>query len=180
MVDGSTAAASPAGAEARMARLFDRTLGAVLSLLVFIMMGLTFVDVFGRLAFNSPLPGGYEITQMAVGLVVYLGLPVVSARREHITIGLIEHLFPRGFRRVQHAVINLVLGLMTVAWGREVWTQAATLDVRNELFMNLQIKVAPVVYVMGGLTFLAAAAFLVLAWCHLRGADAPSAATGPG
>lgn len=162
-----------------MTRLLDRSLGAVLSVLVFIMMGLTFVDVFGRQVFNAPLPGSYEITQMAVGLVVYLGLPVVSARREHITIGLIEHLFPRGFRRAQHAVINLLLGLMTLAWGREVWTQAATLDVRNELFMNLQIKVAPVVYVMGGLTFVAAAAFLALAWCHLRGAEPPAAASSP-
>ena len=76
-----------------MARLLARTLGYLLAALVFVMMILTFVDVVGRQAFNYPVPAGFEITELLMGYTVYLGLPLVCARQEHITINVLDHLY---------------------------------------------------------------------------------------
>ena len=102
---------APAGRafEDRLVRLLDQTLGMVLAVLVFAMMVLTFLDVLGRQALNSPVPAAFEITEVMMGFTVYLGLPVISARREHLTIGLLDYLFTGAVRRIQGVVLNLLI-----------------------------------------------------------------------
>lgn len=173
-----TLRAEPGNPAARMARALDWTLGALLSLLIFFMMALTFVDVSGRTLFDAPVPGGYEITQIAMGMVCYLGLPVVCARREHLSIAIFDHLFRGAAKRVQQAAINAGLGAMTLVWAGEVWHQADNLAESGELLMFLRISTAPFVYLMSALTFLAAALLFALAWFVARGAAPPS--SGPG
>lgn len=148
--------------ENRLVRLLDTTLGVVLAVLVFLMMTLTFCDVVGR-GFNAPVPAAFEITEVMMAFVVYLGLPVVCARREHIAIGLFEHMFKGVARRIQNVTLNLLLGVLCLFWAREVWIQANALAAANELLMFLQVQIAPYVYVMAVLTVLAALVFLTLA-----------------
>ena len=107
---------APAGRafEDRLVRLLDQTLGMVLAVLVFAMMVLTFLDVLGRQALNSPVPAAFEITEVMMGFTVYLGLPVISARREHLTIGLLDYLFTGAVRRIQGVVLNLLMGASLV------------------------------------------------------------------
>mgnify|MGYP001227323804 FL=1 len=149
--------------EDRLVRLLDLTLGIVLAVLVFAMMVLTFLDVLGRQGFNAPVPAAFELTELMMGFTVYLGLPVVSARREHLTIGLLDYLFTGNVRRVQGVVLNLLLGVLCLLWAREVWIQGDALVAQNELLMFLQVQIAPFVYAMALLTFVAALIFLVLA-----------------
>ena len=149
--------------EDRLVRLLDQTLGIVLAVLVFAMMVLTFFDVVGRQGFNAPVPAAFELTELMMGFTVYLGLPVVSARREHLTIGLLGYLFTGNVRRVQSLVINFLLGVICVLWGREVWIQGNALVAQNELLMFLQVRIAPFVYAMSLLTFVAALIFFALA-----------------
>jgi len=156
--------------EARMARFLDRTLGYLLAGLVFVMMVLTFVDVVGRQAFNAPVPAGFEVTELLMGYTVYLGLPLVCARQEHITIGLLDHLFKGAARRIQGVVLNGLFGVLTLIWTREVWIHANKLASHNEILMFMKIPVAPFVYGMCLFTLLAAAVFFVLAWVRARGA----------
>ena len=163
MSDGAETAAG-AGLEARLVRLLDRTLGYVLAALVFVMMILTFVDVVGRQAFDAPVPAGFEITEILMGFTVYLGLPLVCARREHITIGLLDHLFKGTVRRVQGFVLNALFGVLTLVWTRELWVHAGKLAAQNEILMFLKIPIAPFVYAMSALTLLSAIIFFILAW----------------
>ena len=153
--------------EDRLSAMLDSTLGIVLAVLVFAMMLLTFVDVFGRSGFDRPVPAGFEITELMMAFTVYLGLPVVSARREHITIGLLDHLFKANVKRAQQFLINLIMGLVTLVWAREIWIQGNSLAGANELLMFLQIGKAPFVYAMSILTIVAAVIFLLLAWRKL-------------
>ena len=156
--------------EARMARLLDRTLGYLLAALVFVMMVLTFVDVVGRQAFNAPVPAGFEVTELLMGYTVYLGLPLVCARQEHITIGLLDHLFKGAARLTQGVVLNGLFGVLTLIWTREVWIHANKLASHNEILMFMKIPIAPFVYAMCVFTLLAAVVFFVLAWARARGA----------
>ena len=159
--------------EARMARLLDRTLGYLLAAFVFVMMVLTFVDVVGRQAFNYPVPAGFEITELLMGYTVYLGLPLVCARHEHITISVLDHLYKGVARRVQGVVLNSLFGVLTLIWTRELWIHAGKLASHNEILMFLKIPVAPFIYGMCVFTLLAAAVFFVLAWTRARQALAP-------
>ena len=169
----------PAGAafEDRLVRFLDLTLGTVLAVLVFAMMVLTLLDVLGRQGFNAPVPAAFEVTQLMMGFTVYLGLPVISARREHLTIGLLDYLFTGTVRRIQGVVLNLLIGVLCLLWAREVWIQADALVAQNELLMFLQIRIAPFVYAMSLLTVLAALIFLALA---LRAIWAPLPASRAG
>ena len=154
--------------EARMARLLDRTLGYLLAALVFVIMILTFVDVVGRQAFNYPVPAGFEITELLMGYTVYLGLPLVCARQEHITINVLDHLYKGAARRIQGVALNSLFGVLSLIWTREVWIHADKLAGHNEILMFLKIPVAPFVYGMCVFTLLAAAVFFVLAWGRAR------------
>ena len=159
--------------------MLDRSLGVVLAVLMFAMMVLTFFDVVGRQGFNSPISGSNELTEIAMGFVVYAGLPLVCIRREHITIGLLGNLLRGRARRFQHVALDLVLAAATFIWARQVWIQGESLLNSNAVLMFLQVSIAPYVFAMSGLTFFSSLLFLLLAWCRLRGAEpGPPAATG--
>ena len=98
-----------------LTRMLDRSLGLVVALIMFFMMVLTFIDVVGRQLFDSPVPGGGELTEIALGFVVYIGLPLVCLRREHITIGLMAGIFKGRVRQMQHVLLNLIFAPLVTA-----------------------------------------------------------------
>jgi len=158
------------GLEAHMKRLLDLTLGYLLAVLIFFMMILTTVDVVGRQFFDAPVPAGFEITELLVGYTIYLGLPLICARREHITIGLFENLFTDRVRRIQGVLLNVLFGGLTLIWTHELWIHAGKLAKHNEILMFMKVPRAPFIYVMCGFTLLAAAVFFILAWARMRDA----------
>lgn len=84
------------------------------------MLGLlawTVVDIVGRTFFNSPMRGTVELTEVAVVVIVYLGLSHAESRDAHITVDL---LYVRLGARAQLAlrvfagIVGLVvIGVMT-------------------------------------------------------------------
>ncbi|MEO1104340.1 MAG: TRAP transporter small permease, partial [Pseudomonadota bacterium] len=71
-------------------------LTATAGILLVGMMGLTVVDVVGRYLFSAPVPGAFEATQIMLALAIFAGLPLVTARGEHVTVRLVlDHLPPR-------------------------------------------------------------------------------------
>ena len=163
-----------------LTRILDRSLGLVVALIMFFMMILTFIDVVGRQGFNLPVSGGGELTEIALGFVVYIGLPLVCIRREHITIGLMAGLLKGPVLQVQHILLNLLFASVTFIWARQVWIQAESLAAANNELMFLKVSIAPFVYVMSGFAFFACLIFVFLAWCYLRGAEPESKAGGEG
>jgi TRAP-type C4-dicarboxylate transport system permease small subunit len=67
--------------------------------LVFAMMALTFVDVVGRYFLNAPVSGSAEATELMLAVIVFAGLPLAAAAREHIQIDLLEHVLSDRARR---------------------------------------------------------------------------------
>lgn len=67
---------------------------AKISILALIVMsGITFMDVFGRVVFNSPIGFSYEVVGICLGICFYSGLYHVHKKRKHVRIDLLEKLF---------------------------------------------------------------------------------------
>jgi TRAP-type C4-dicarboxylate transport system permease small subunit len=82
------------------------------------MVALTFVDVVGRRLFNTPVFGANDITEHLMALIIFSGLPLLTARRGHLSIDLLDawllHPRWRAWHKAVDVLIAAVLGL--IAW----------------------------------------------------------------
>lgn len=131
---------------AGLSRVADTALGAVAAAILFGMMAVTAVDVCGRYFFNSPLQGGYELTQILMLSVVFAALPSVTRRTEHITVGLFENAFRGWARNIRDAIIALVVvvGSAYLAW--RLYILAGRFGAFGDTTATSRIPLAPFAY----------------------------------
>jgi len=85
------------------------------------LMLITCVDVFGRYLFNNPLTGSTELTEIAVGIVIFSVLPVVSWRNDHVVVDILDHFFSRRIHMIRTIVINLLISVALVFLGQRIY-----------------------------------------------------------
>lgn len=82
------------------------------------MVALTFADVLGRRLFNTPVFGANDVTEHLMALIIFSGLPLLTARRGHLSIDLFDHWLLQPKWRFWHKLVDVliaaVLGL--TAW----------------------------------------------------------------
>ena len=142
--------------ETKWERRVDAALGIAASVILFLMMMLTFVDVVARYLFNFPLRGGFEITELMLLVLIFAGLPLVSHADEHVTMDFIDRVLPEGGRRfvvrAVHAVCAAVMFFLT--W--QVWIKAGKISGYGDTTDVLKITVGPFVYFMAAMILLTA------------------------
>ena len=124
----------------------DATLGLAAALLLFAIMTVTVVDVVGRYIFNAPLPGAYELIQIGMALLVFLTLPVLSARDEQVRIDAFQRIFPAGLQpalRLASTIISLVV-ILGFAW--LLWRRGESFVASGETTSNLRLPLAPLAF----------------------------------
>ena len=89
-------------------RWFHRAGGWVL----FVMMGLSMVDVFLRYVFNQPVPGGMELSEYMMVILIAFSLPYTGLIKRHITVDLIISRFSP---RVQ-AIVNSITTMASLCF----------------------------------------------------------------
>ena len=101
-----------------LAATVQRVVGMVLVVALSIMVVLTFVDVIGRRLFNQPVFGATDITEHLMAVIIFAGLPLLTAQRGHLSIDLFDKwlLLPglRWWHKLVDVLIAAVLGV--VAW----------------------------------------------------------------
>jgi len=166
----------------RLWTIFDQALKAVMATLLFAMMTITTIDVVGRYLLNAPVPGGFEIVQYLMAVVVFASLPLTTAADKHLSVSLVGSQLKGGVRRV-HRVFVLTLSsiaLVVIAW--RMAEQALILARSQQISGFLQLPLAPIALVMSALAGLAAVIVLVKLVAAMLGRE-PSiaaAATPPG
>ena len=129
-------------------RRADAVLGIAASALLFCMMALTFFDVVGRYLLNRPIRGAFELTELALLVLIFAGLPLVSHADEHVTMDFIDRLLPPRGRaawiRVMHAVCAALMFFL--AW--QTWIKAGKISSYGDTTDVLRIAVGPFVYFM--------------------------------
>lgn len=89
------------------------TLEVLSSVVITIMMVLTFVDVIGRYVFSKPVFGASEIISALLAVAIFAGLGIANARDDHIVVELFDHRIRRLFPRLYDIVIQLFsIGVM--------------------------------------------------------------------
>lgn len=88
--------------------LLNRTtsiLETIASVLIVIMMLLTFVDVVGRYLLSAPIFGATEMVSALLALIIFSGLGVTNARDQHIVV----ELFDIHIRRLSPRIYDLLI-----------------------------------------------------------------------
>jgi TRAP-type C4-dicarboxylate transport system permease small subunit len=129
-------------------RRVDAALGVAASVLLVGMMVLTFADVVGRYLLNKPIRGAFEVTELALLVLIFAGLPLVSHADEHVTMDFIDRLLPPAGRmlaiRLAHVVCAAIMAFLT--W--QVWIKAGRIAGYGDTTDVLRIAVGPFVYFM--------------------------------
>lgn len=101
-----------------MAWKIRRMVETVMAAFLLAMVALTFADVIGRRIVGKPIYGANDITEHLMALVVFSGLPLVTAAAAHLTIDLLDKLVNKPWmlwwRVLISALVSLVLAV--VAW----------------------------------------------------------------
>lgn len=135
----------------------------VASVLLLIMMVVTFVDVLGRELFSAPLPGAYELTEVLLALVIFVGLPIATARREHVSVDLLTARLPGPARRVLAVVAALVTAVVLAVLAWRLSVSAGDFISYGDATVYLGIPLGPVAAAMAGFTAIAALVAIVVA-----------------
>lgn len=79
------------------------------------MVCLTFLDVLLRYLFNSPIKGVYDVTQVALIVVVYLGIAYTHNQKGHVSIDVItDRLSPKGRLVIDTITTILAIGIFSI------------------------------------------------------------------
>jgi len=132
----------------RFGQLLDWSLGLIVAADLFAMMVFTFLDVLGRYFLNAPMPGGSELTQLMLAVLIFGALPLVTRYNEHITIDLFDKAVPKALRGVRDRLVILfcmpVYGML--AW--LMWGKTERVIEYGDYTESLRIPMAPIVFFM--------------------------------
>ena len=135
-------------AEQRWKRHADALLGVVASAILLAMMFLTVVDVVARYAFNRPLRGAFEVTELMLLVLIFAGLPLVSFSDEHATMDFIDRLLGPRAQRSLEALVQLVNAAFMFLLTWLVWLKADRIWGYRDSTDVLRIVYGPFVYFM--------------------------------
>ena len=140
----------------QLARFRDysgRALVAFASIVLFVIMWLTVVDVILRYN-NISITGLFEVIEVLMGILVFAGVPIITAKDGHVAVTILDTFVGRRLRLVQKISVNLicVTVLSTFAW--LLWIKADGLAVYNDVTLFARIPLAPVCFFMSVMTFI--------------------------
>jgi len=133
--------------EDRGARRLTLVMGVLGGAALMALMLVTVVDVVGRNIIDVTVIGAYELSELAVGLIVAAGLPLVALRSGHVHIDMVLPLLKGWLRRLQQpmALFATALAEGIVAW--QVWVQAVLATDTQRTTSMLHLPVSPVLYI---------------------------------
>ncbi len=129
---------------------------------------LTLADVVARYFLNDSILGAVELTEILMVGVIFCGIVLSTAAREHVIVDLLPLPFGQLGARIFHAISQLVAAAICLVLGAASWSQAlSALDYADQTTM-LSLPLAPVVFFMSIMLFINTAVQLSLAWIDLR------------
>ena len=130
---------------------FEACLMTIVGVTIFLMMAITFIDVVGRYGFSAPIPGGFELIEFLMPLSIFAGLPIITRRRAHIVVSILDRWFRGAAGDVRRLVVD-ASSLAVVAFIAErMWSQGEGLAEARIESGYLEWPVAPAAYAISAL-----------------------------
>jgi len=149
------------GPMAWLAFLLETLAGATMLALVL----LTCADVVGRDLFNNAVDGATELTEIAIAIIVFAEIPVITWRGAHIVIDILDHRFGRWVKVLQ-TFSALLIAAMLYLLGDTVMKLAARALRRGVTTEYLQLPTGDIMQYIGIMCWVTAACTLI--WGVLR------------
>jgi len=113
--------------------------GVAAALFLAAMMLLTVADVVLRGLFAMPIRGMLELIELGLACTIFLALPAVFLRREHLVVDVVDHLARAGLVRwLERLGAAISLGVLAVmAW--QMWPLARTMVEFGDVTSDLSI-----------------------------------------
>lgn len=158
----------PTRGEVDLPVFVSAALRGLIALDVFAMMALIFVDVFLRYLFSAPIPGGFEIVQFMLAILIFTSLPLVTWAEGHIVVSIFEKFFVgrRGVIQKIGVTIVSIASLLLIAF--LMWRQAESLQSSQQVTGFLEWRIFPIAYFMCALSLIAVAIQVIMLWHFLR------------
>ena len=129
-------------------------------------MGMTVVSVFGRYVLDAPIPGDYEITELACGVAVFAFFPYCHVRDSNIVVGFFTDRMRPHYKAALDTAHNVVFAIVAclVAWRLFVGAIQKLADSETTMFLGIPLYWAYFPAVAGA--GLLAAVCVFKACCH--------------
>jgi TRAP-type C4-dicarboxylate transport system permease small subunit len=148
----------------RLLRVLALCGGAVLMGL----MGLIAFDVVMRYGLRIPFLGAYEMTELAMALIVFLALPFCAATEGHVAVDVLGPWLDRPGWRWLNVLVALAGAALTAVMAWETVRYALDSNSRGDATNMLKIDLFPFQLVAGISLALFCAVLLQQAWKALR------------
>ncbi len=112
-----------------------------------VMMLLTLFDVIGR-AFNHPISGSVEVTELIMGIMIYLGVGYTTFLRGHIRVDILIINFKPRTQAILDFVTGLVGLFITVLISWQLFIQAHSRLINNETTQIWEVSLWPWAFIM--------------------------------
>jgi TRAP-type C4-dicarboxylate transport system permease small subunit len=147
-----------------------RVLAIIAGAMIMAMMVVTTIDVIGRDVFNRPLLGAFEVTEILMGLVIFAGMPLATAAREHITVNFIETILPPRALCAQAALTDVICAVVAAVMAWRMFVRGSGLIDANEATLVLGVPRGLIAWGMAALLAATTITFLVAAFVAARAA----------
>ena len=131
---------------------FELFLMVIVGTTIFLMMAITFVDVVGRYGFNLPIPGGFELIEFLMPLSIFAGLPIITRRRTHIIVSILDGWFRGRIGDIRRIVVDAGSLAVVAFIAERMWSQGKGLAEGQIESGYLEWPIAPAAYAISGLS----------------------------
>ena len=142
---------SPDGGPVRWLERLTRSVALAGGLLLVGVMGMTVVSVLGRYLFNAPVPGDYEITELAIGIAAFAFFPYCHISNANIVVELFTGRMPARWKAALDAVHNVTFAIVAglIAWRLFIGGMHKFADGETTMFLGIPIHWAYFSALMG-------------------------------
>lgn len=157
-------------------KLLRWTTGLLAAMALFSIMWLTLFDVTGRKFLNHSVPGGLELTEILMVIVIFGALPLVSWRGEHVVFDSLDHLIPPWIKDIQNRLIELISAATFAGLAWLMMQRAQRFAEYGDTTVYLQFSISPVAWLMAGLLLVTALVHFLFVFVPPAASDAGGAA----
>lgn len=132
----------------KMVAAISGYLNVIAGISLITLMLLTIADVVLR-GFNKPIVGAYEVVALAGAVAIGFSMPKTALLRGHIYVDSLIATFPRVARNIFNIATRLLVILLLVLIGWNLFKYGTDLQRSGEVSLTLQLPFYPVAYGIG-------------------------------